>query len=149
MLAISVYPAADAVASLIDVRAPNTRPSRWLLYTNAVIGFLAATTILVLGAGPATAIRAFGIWAIASGAAQLLVGALRQRTPKEQWLMIVSGVGSVFTGATLAGFLGSTTRDLSALAQYSAGGAVFYLLAACLLIGAAHFSTPRPLPSGK
>ena len=115
LLAISIYPAADAVASLIDVRAPNTPASRRLLYINAVTGVLAATAILVLDAGPATEIRAFGIWAIASGAAQLLVGALRQRTPKEQWPMIVSGIGSVFAGATLAGLLGSTTPDLSAL----------------------------------
>jgi hypothetical protein len=144
-LALSAYPAADAVASLIDVRATDTPAYRCLLYGNTVAGLVATVAILVLASGLSTEIRTLGIWAIASGAAQLLVGALRQRMLRGQWLMIISGAGSVFAGATFAGLLGSSASDLPALAQYSVGGAVWYVVTAVFLVAAARVSTPRPV----
>jgi hypothetical protein len=142
-LALSAYPAVDALASLVDIRATNTPAYRRLLYGNTVAGLLAAAAILVFDSGLSSEIRTFGIWAIASGAAQLLVGALRQRTLRGQWLMIISGAGSAFAGATFAGLLGSSASDLPALAQYSVGGAIWYIVTAVFLVAATRVSTPR------
>jgi uncharacterized membrane protein HdeD (DUF308 family) len=139
-LVLSLYPIADAGASLIETRATNTLTYRRLLHANAAAGCLAAIAIL-FNDGIASDIRAFGVWAIASGAAQLLVAALRQKSLKGQWLMIISGAGSVFAGATFAGLLGSSTPGLAGLAQYSVGGAIWYVLTAGFLVAVSH--TPR------
>jgi hypothetical protein len=47
--------------------------------------------------------------------------------------MIISGAGSVFAGISFTGWTGSPSAGLAALAQYSAGGAVWYLLTALWL----------------
>jgi uncharacterized membrane protein HdeD (DUF308 family) len=75
----------------------------------------------------------FGAWAIVSGGIQLALAVRRRRTLGGQGLMIISGAGSVAAGTTFIHWTGSSGAGLVALAQYSAGGAVWYLLAALWL----------------
>jgi hypothetical protein len=58
--------------------------------------------------------------------------------------MIVSGAGSIIAGAAFAGPSGPSTTGLSALARYSLGGAVWYLLTAIWLFGPARASSRLP-----
>lgn len=127
---LAVYPALDGLATLADLRvAPGSAWQRFL-WCNLVAGFMAAASILWLAGNLSAEIRAFGLWAVASGGIQLALGAIRQRSLKGQWLMIISGGGSVAAGITFAGLAGSATPGLPALVQYSLGGAVWYVLTA-------------------
>jgi hypothetical protein len=85
----------------------------------------------------AAAITALGGWAILSGAVMIYLAVRRQRPLGGQWLLIISGAGSVLAGTTFVGWTGSAAAGLGALAQYSAGGAVWYLLTALWLARAA------------
>jgi len=63
----------------------------------------------------------------------IVLAAQRQRVLHGQWLMIISGAGSVFAGISFTNWTGTPPAGLTALAQYSAGGAVWYLLTALWL----------------
>lgn len=137
---LAVYPALDGLATLVDLRvAPGSAWQR-LLWCNLVAGLMTAGGIVWLAGSLGAQIRVFGLWAIASGGIQLVLGAIRQWSLKGQWLMIISGGGSVAAGITFAGLAGSATPGLPALVQYSAGGAVWYLLTAGWLF----LSRPHP-----
>lgn len=141
---LAVYPALDGLATLVDLRvAPGSAWQR-LLWCNLVAGLMAAASILWLAGSLGAEIRAFGLWAIVSGGIQLVLGAIRQWSLKGQWLMIISGGGSVTAGITFAGLAGSATPGLPVLVQYSLDGAVWYLLTAgWLLLPRSH---PREAP---
>lgn len=93
----------------------------------AIVVALAATQNLI------AAMDAFDVWAILSGTIQLTVGARRLRQLRGQWLMIISGAGSIFAGTTFINWSQPPTSALHALAQYSIGGAIWYLLTALWL----------------
>jgi uncharacterized membrane protein HdeD (DUF308 family) len=127
---LAAYPALDGLATLADLRVVSGSSWQRLLCCNLVAGLMAAASILWLAGNLSAEIRAFGVWAIASGGIQLVLGAIRQRSLNGQWLMIISGGGSVAAGITFAGLAGPATPGLPALVQYSLGGAVWYLLTA-------------------
>lgn len=131
-----IYPAADGLASIVSIRARSAAP-RWLPYLNLAAGGAAALAILgTVGSRLAAAVAIFGTWAVVSGGVMIIL-AVRHRALGGQWLMIVSGAGSVLAGITFVTWSGSPEAGLRALAQYSAGGAVWYLLAAGWLSRAA------------
>jgi hypothetical protein len=124
------YPVSDAVATVYDLRANRTVRARWPQQVNLVADVAAAGGILItLLASLAAAITVFGIWAIVSGAIMAVLAVRRRRVLGGQWLMIISGAGSVFAGITFIGWTGNPGTGLNVLAQYSAGGALWYLLA--------------------
>jgi uncharacterized membrane protein HdeD (DUF308 family) len=126
------YPAADGIASVASRRARRAAP-RWLPPLNLAAGAVAALGILgAARSGLAVVLIIFGVWAVASGGLMIIL-AVHRRALGGQWLMIISGAGSVYAGTTLATWAGSPAAGLRALAQYSAGGAVWYLLAAAWL----------------
>jgi uncharacterized membrane protein HdeD (DUF308 family) len=88
--------------------------------------------------------RLYFVRAIVSGGVMIYLALRRQRRLGGQWLIIVSGAGSVFAGLTFVTWTGSASAGLGALAQYSAGGAVWYLLTAFWLTRTAR----RPVPPG-
>jgi hypothetical protein len=137
------YPLSDVIATMFDVRATRDTCSPIPQYANMAAGTAAAFAILLAAFSNLPAvIAAFGAWAIAAGGVQLALAVHRRRTLGGQWLMIISGAGSVFAGITFIGWTGSTQTGLSALAQYSAGGAVWYVLCALwLLYTARSFTT--------
>jgi hypothetical protein len=133
-LLLVIYPLSDVIATLIDLRTNGQGPAALPQRVNAVAG--TAATVAVAATVPSsltTAVHVFAIWAIASGAIQLLVGTRRLATVGGQWPMILSGAGSIIAGTTFAGWSGSPSTAQHALAQYSIGGAVFYLLTALWL----------------
>jgi uncharacterized membrane protein HdeD (DUF308 family) len=128
-----IYPISDAIATLFD-RRPGPIATGWPQHLNLAADLAAAPAVLIaLGSSLADAIAVFGVWAIGTGAVMIFLAARRQRVLKGQWLMIISGAGSVFAGITFVSWTGSSSAGLSALAQYSAGGAVWYLVTAVWL----------------
>jgi uncharacterized membrane protein HdeD (DUF308 family) len=132
-LVLAAYPVLDAVCSIVDTRVAPDSALKWLLYSNALAGLAAALAVALRSSDLATELHIFGWWAIASGATQLTAGAVRQRWLRGQWLMIISGAGSVYAGTTFAGLSASAAVGLPILEQYSVGGAVWYLIAGLTL----------------
>jgi uncharacterized membrane protein HdeD (DUF308 family) len=140
------YPVSDAGATVFDLRADAAPWPRWPQQVNLVAGVAAAGGILVaLFTGLAAAINVFGVWAIVSGVLMTVPAVRRRRVLGGQWLMIVSGAGSVFAGVTFLGWTGTPGTGLGVLAQYSAGGALWYLLAGFWLLRSAR---PSPVAAG-
>ena len=75
----------------------------------------------------------FGLWAILSGAIQLVVGLRRHTLISAQWLMVISGAGSIVAGITFLRWSGSAHDGLAVLIQYSTGGAIWYVVSALWL----------------
>lgn len=127
-----VYPLWDAVATLIERRL--TGDTRGVGTVNLGLG-LAATagmTVAVLST-IGTALLVFGVWALLSGALQLVVALRRRRTVGAQWPMAVSGGQSVLAGATIAASSAAATSGLSTVAGYSAFGAFWFLVSVIAL----------------
>ena len=135
-----IYPVSDAIATLFDLR-PGPIAAGWPQHLNLAADLAAALAVLVASSPT---------WLTRSPSRCLghrhrrsddLPGCSRQRVLSGQWLMIISGAGSVFAGTTFVSWTGSSSAGLAVLAQYSAGGAVWYLLTAAWLSWTAR---PRP-----
>jgi uncharacterized membrane protein HdeD (DUF308 family) len=136
-----IYPVSDAIATLFDLRSGPSL-ARWPQRFNLAADLATAPAVLIaLQSNLADAITVFGVWAISTGAVMIFLAARRQRVLNGQWLMIISGAGSVFAGTTFVNWTGSSSAGLATLAQYSVGGAVWYLLTAVWLSW-----TGRPRP---
>ena len=85
------------------------------------------------GVGPVRTLFVFGIWALLSGAIQLVVAIQRRRTVGAQWPMVISGGLSVLAGANFAFMSASATSSLSTVAGYSAFGAFWFLVSVIAL----------------
>ena len=130
-----VYPLWDAVATLAERRMAGATGSADRVGTiNMALG-LAATAgmIIAVFSTVGTALLVFGVWALLSGAIQLVVAIRRRRTVGAQWPMVISGGLSVLAGASFAAMSSSATSTLSTLAGYSAFGAFWYLVSAITL----------------
>jgi uncharacterized membrane protein HdeD (DUF308 family) len=136
-LLLVVYPISDAAATVVDLRTDTTGRSRLPQHVNAATSTAAAVTVAIgVSVSLATAMDIFAVWAIISGAIQLTVGAQRLRQLRGQWPMIISGAGSIFAGTTFIDWSRPPSSALHALAQYSIGGAIWYLLTALWLLRA-------------
>jgi hypothetical protein len=129
------YPLSDAAATLIDIRAtpPDARIIAQPINLTTSLG-AAALLLAVANRDWNDVIAVFGVWGIVSGAIQLLVAWSRRRRLAGQWLMLVSGAGSVFAGASFLHWAGTQQTGAATLVQYSIGGAVWYLLTATWLL---------------
>lgn len=121
------YPASDVIATIFEIRA-NRSMTMLPHYVNFAAGVLAYAGLLITGfTSLPAAMSIFGVWAIVSGAAQIAVGAIRLRSFRGQWPIIISGIGSL-GGAAYIGWTGTAGSALGLLAEYAEGGAFFYLL---------------------
>ncbi|MFF3288821.1 DUF308 domain-containing protein [Streptomyces sp. NPDC003023] len=129
-----VYPLWDVVATLIERRTAGTGSSSSVSTLNIGLG-LAATAGMIAAVltTVATALLVFGVWALLSGAIQLVVAIRRRRTVGAQWPMVISGGQSVLAGATIAATSASATSNLSTVAGYSAFGAFWFLVSVVAL----------------
>jgi uncharacterized membrane protein HdeD (DUF308 family) len=133
-LLIAAYPAADLIASIADLRSNTTRRATVPQRINVIADAGAVTLVAVAATHSLTAaMNVFAGWAIASGAIQLVVGVRRLGRLRAQWLMIISGAGSIYAGTTFINWTQSPAGALHTLTQYSIGGAVWYLLTAIWL----------------
>jgi uncharacterized membrane protein HdeD (DUF308 family) len=129
-----VYPLWDVVATLLERRMAGTGSTSPVSAINMALG-LAATIGMIIAVlfTIGTALLVFGIWALLSGAIQLVVAIRRRRTVGAQWPMIISGGLSVLAGAAFAAMSGSATSGLSTVAGYSAFGAFWFLVSVIAL----------------
>jgi uncharacterized membrane protein HdeD (DUF308 family) len=131
------YPVSDVAATIFEIRA-NRSMTMLPHYANFAAGVLATSGLLITGfTSVPAAMSIFGVWAILSGVAQIVVGAIRRQTFRGQWPMIISGIGSL-GGAGYIGWSGTAGSALGLLAEYAEGGAFFYLLTSLWL-----FLAPR------
>ncbi|MEU3183797.1 DUF308 domain-containing protein [Streptomyces sp. NPDC006923] len=131
-----VYPLWDVVATLLERRMAGSGPgtTNRVATVNMAVGL--ATTLGMIIAVLSTigaALLVFGIWALLSGAIQLVVAVRRRRTVGAQWPMIISGAQSVLAGAGIAAMSASATSGLSTVAGYSAFGAFWFLVSVIVL----------------
>ncbi|MFE1958192.1 DUF308 domain-containing protein [Streptomyces sp. NPDC059479] len=137
-----IYPLWDGIATLLERRmagtdsgsGSGTGSTNRVSTANMALG-LAATIgmIIAVFSTIGTALLVFGIWALLSGAIQLVVAIRRRRTVGAQWPMIISGGLSVLAGASFAAMSASATSGLSTLAGYSAFGAFWFLVSVIAL----------------
>ncbi|MFI8074119.1 DUF308 domain-containing protein [Streptomyces sp. NPDC086033] len=129
-----IYPLWDVIATLLERRMAGTGSMDHVGTTNMALG-LAATAgmIIAVFSTIGTALLVFGIWALLSGAIQLVVAIRRRRTVGAQWPMVISGGLSVLAGASFAAKSASATSGLSAIAGYSAFGAFWFFVSVITL----------------
>ncbi|RSM45997.1 hypothetical protein DMA12_11950 [Amycolatopsis balhimycina DSM 5908] len=129
-----IYPLWDVIATLLERRMAGTGSTNRVGVINIALGLAATAGMLVaVFSTLGTALLVFGIWALLSGAIQLVVAMRRRRTVGAQWPMIISGGLSVLAGASFAAMSASATSGLSALAGYSAVGAFWFLVSVVAL----------------
>jgi uncharacterized membrane protein HdeD (DUF308 family) len=130
---VVIYPLIDVAASLIDARSQRGSARRLLLAGAAVSAVAAAALAIAATGSVANVLAVFGVWAVLSGAAQIVVALRRRAQYGNQWVMLLAGVGSV--GFGIAYVIASTGTDpqLSMLAIYAAGGGIDFLVQAGLL----------------
>ncbi|MDQ1026150.1 uncharacterized membrane protein HdeD (DUF308 family) [Streptomyces umbrinus] len=130
-----VYPLWDAIATLVERRmAAATGSTDRVGTVNMALGLATTAGMLIaVFSTIGTTLLVFGIWALLSGAVQLVVAIRRRRTLGAQWPMVISGGLSVLAGASFAAMSSSATSSLSTLAGYSAFGAFWFLVSAIAL----------------
>jgi uncharacterized membrane protein HdeD (DUF308 family) len=129
-----VYPLWDVIATLLERRMAGTGSTDRFGTTNMAVGLAtAAGMITAVFSTIGTTLLVFGVWALISGAIQLVVAIRRRHTVGAQWPMIVSGGLSVLAGASFAAMSASATSSLSAVAGYSAFGAFWFLVSVAAL----------------
>ncbi|MER6981541.1 DUF308 domain-containing protein [Streptomyces carpinensis] len=129
-----IYPLWDVIATLLERRMSGTGSTDRVGTTNMALGLAtAAGMINAVFSTIGTALLVFGIWALLSGAIQLVVAIRRRRTVGAQWPMVISGGLSVLAGASFAAMSASATSSLSTVAGYSAFGAFWFLVSATAL----------------
>ncbi|MFF2132484.1 DUF308 domain-containing protein [Streptomyces olivochromogenes] len=129
-----IYPLWDVIATLLERRMAGTGSTDRVGTTNMALG-LATTAgmIIAVFSTIGSALLVFGIWALLSGAIQLVVAIRRRRTVGAQWPMVISGGLSVLAGASFAAMSASATSSLSTVAGYSAFGALWFLVSVIAL----------------
>ncbi|WP_194819945.1 DUF308 domain-containing protein [Nocardia sp. XZ_19_385] len=136
IILLVAYPLIDAVSSLLDYRAVPNGPERRVTALNGALSTVIAIALGVAGTiGAAAVLGVFGVWAVLSGAAQLIVG-LRRRGPAlgKQWPTLISGGLSFLVGATYVAQATGESPSLHVLAIYATGGGVFFIAQAVLLV---------------
>ncbi|MFG3206702.1 DUF308 domain-containing protein [Streptomyces sp. NPDC048192] len=129
-----VYPLWDVVATLLERRLAGTGSTNRVSTVNMALGLAtAAAMIIAVFATIGTVLLVFGVWALLSGAIQLVVAIRRRRSVGAQWPMVISGGQSVLAGATIAATSASATSGLSTVAGYSAFGAFWFLVSVVAL----------------
>jgi uncharacterized membrane protein HdeD (DUF308 family) len=133
-LLLVVYPLWDVVATLLERRLTGPGSTHRVSAVNMALG-LATTAGMIIAAFSVirTALLVFGVWALLSGAVQLVTAIRRRRTVGAQWPMIISGAQSVLAGVTIAAGSASETSGLSTVAGYSAFGAFWFLVSVIAL----------------
>jgi uncharacterized membrane protein HdeD (DUF308 family) len=147
---VVLYPLIDVVASLIDARGQHGS-ARQILLANMALSAVAAVALGVAATGSvANVLAVFGVWALLSGAAQLVVALRRRAQFGNQWPLLIAGAGSVVFGVIYLALATTDRPTLRMLAAYALGGGIEFLIQAWLLARRRHqFATmPAPTPSG-
>jgi uncharacterized membrane protein HdeD (DUF308 family) len=128
-----LYPLIDVVGSVIDARG-QPGSVRQLLEVNAAVSAVAAVALGIAATGDkGDVLVVFGIWALLTGVAQLVVAIRRRRVLGRQWPLLLAGAGSTILGVAFLVMSGSNDPNLRIVAFYAAGGGVEFVIQAWLL----------------
>ncbi|MFD0034111.1 DUF308 domain-containing protein [Streptomyces sp. NPDC127172] len=129
-----IYPLWDVIATLLERRMAGTGSTNHISTINVALGLVTTIGMIIAVLSTiGTALLVFGVWALLSGAIQLVVAIRRRRTVGAQWPMIISGGLSVLAGLNFAAMSASATSGLSTVAGYSAFGAFWFLVSVIVL----------------
>lgn len=129
-----IYPAWDVIGTYFDIKANKNNGPVTTQYTNAVISIVTTVAVAIaVSNSVAEALVVFGIWAVLTGAIQLILGLRRRKLLGGQWPMILSGGQSVLAGVSFIAMAHSPNMGIINLAGYAGFGAFYYLLAAISL----------------
>ncbi|WP_434724689.1 DUF308 domain-containing protein [Mesorhizobium sp. RIZ17] len=129
------YPLWDALANYVDARRSGGLRGNGSQLLNFVVSIVTAIAVAIaLGRGMNAVLAVYGVWAVVSGAFQLLTAVRRWKTNGAQWAMILSGAQSALAGlffVKMAG--GAEAIGIANVAPYAAFGAFYFLLSAVWL----------------
>ena len=122
------------MASLIDART-QTGSARKVLLTGAATSAVAAVALGIAATGSVPNVYAvFGVWAVVSGAAQLITALRRRAQLGLQVPMLAAGGVSVLLGAMFLIASATASPQLNRLAIYAATGGIDFIIEAYLLV---------------
>ncbi|WP_371008724.1 DUF308 domain-containing protein [Mesorhizobium sp. RCC_202] len=129
------YPAWDALANYVDARRTGGLGRNTSQLLNFVVSIITAIAIAIaLGHSMNAVLSAYGVWAVVSGALQLVTAARRWKTNGAQWAMILSGAQSALAGLFFVKMAGGTEIiGIANIAPYAAFGAFYFLVSAIWL----------------
>lgn len=129
------YPVWDALANYVDAqRSGGLRRNKSQLLNFAVSIVTAVAVAVALGRGMNAVLAVYGVWAVVSGAFQLLTAVRRWKTNGAQWAMILSGAQSALAGLFFVKMAGGTEAiGIVDVAPYAAFGAFYFLVSAVWL----------------
>lgn len=134
MVLFVLYPAWDAVATYIDIKANSALTNKSPQYINLGISIITAIVVAVaLQSGISQTLVVFGAWASLTGLIQLILGLRRRKQFEGQWPMIISGAQSMLAGGFIIATAHAPNQGIASLAGYSAFGAFYFALAAIRL----------------
>jgi uncharacterized membrane protein HdeD (DUF308 family) len=129
-----LYPLIDAIASLIDARRQQPGPARRLLELNVAVSLVAAVALGIAATGDiGDVFYVFGVWALLSGGAQLVVAIRRRAQLGMQWPLLLAGAGSTLFGVAFLVMASADDPNLRMVAIYAAGGGLEFVIQAWLL----------------
>ncbi|TPJ35007.1 DUF308 domain-containing protein [Mesorhizobium sp. B2-8-3] len=129
------YPLWDALANYVDAQRSGGLGRNKSQLLNFAVSILTAIAVaLALGRSMNAVLAVYGVWAVVSGAFQLLTALRRWKTNGAQWAMILSGAQSALAGlffVKMAG--GAEAIGIANVAPYAAFGAFYFLVSAVWL----------------
>ena len=131
---LTIYPAWDALANLLDARRHGGWRAQPGQRVNAAISLATAIGMAVALAvqGNRGGVLVFGVWALLAGLLQLIV-AIRRRALGGQAFMMISGVQSALAGIVFCVQAFGAAPGIAQLAPYAAFGGFYFLLSALWL----------------
>ena len=141
-----LYPAFDAGSSLYDAYVHRASKNTLAQITNVVISLLTVLAVLiVISMGVPAILRVFGVWAILTGAIELVTAIRRWKELRGQAVLVFGGAVSIIGGSSFIALAGQPTFGLSSLAGYALMGSWQFLFSALRLIKQAHQKTQTDL----
>jgi uncharacterized membrane protein HdeD (DUF308 family) len=134
VLFVVMYPLFDAAAVYVERAVSNSSSRLWSSETvNIVVSLVAAVGLGVAALDSVSSVLVvWGIWAVGSGATQL-VSALGRRAAGGQWPLMFSGGLSILVGVTFLMQGLSGADGVGTIAGYATVGGILFLVSALRL----------------
>ncbi|RYG89237.1 MAG: DUF308 domain-containing protein [Alphaproteobacteria bacterium] len=131
---LTLYPAWDALASLVDGHRSGGIAASRSQAINAIVSLAVAGAIAVTLPDMHRVLAVFGAWAILSGLLQLTAALKRWKTNGAQWAMVLSGAQSALAGAVFVYQASAPAEPTIATVVGYAGFGAFYFLVSALTL---------------
>jgi hypothetical protein len=129
-----LYPAFDAGSSLYDAYVHRASKNTLAQKTNLAISVVAVLAVfVVLSMGVPAILRVFGVWAILTGAIELITAIRRWKELSGQAVLVFGGAVSILAGISFIFSAGKPSFGLTNLAGYALMGSWQFLFSAIRL----------------